>query len=300
MASRQPPRRRWFPRASASPAGARPGGLALRLRDCLRRCRERPPPRWPPRAYALVGRDDLAAAAAEAVARPARGSPSDSLRAPRRRRCAATGASCLAASPSLGALDPRARTAFGDGDDAGLDAETPGSTANDSIEHGAGVGSVPENEGNDDAFVSDPLGGADALGSLGGSLGASDFAAAGSAGGGARSERVTRPLITRKRSLLASTAWRASSGSSAPCCSAGTGACVRRALLASAAPASIALGASDAGAGAGAGGDPEAVVAQQARLWSLAPRTAALALGAARSRWARRARGARSRCACRP
>ena len=41
----------------------------------------------------------------------------------------------------LGALDPRARTAFGDGDDAGLDAETPGSTAAFD-RHGAGVGSV--------------------------------------------------------------------------------------------------------------------------------------------------------------
>ena len=251
-----------------------PSGLALRLRDCLRRCRERPPPRWPPRAYALVGRDDLAAAAAEAVARPSRGSPSDSLRAPRRRRCAATGASCLAASPSLGALDPRARTAPGDGDDAGLDAETR-ATANDSIEPGA-VGSVPENESNDDAFVSDPLGGADALGSLGGSLGASrDEIGGGESLGASHSathhsetfsshfdgmahvERFVGPLLFGRDRRLREA----------------------RALLASAAPASIALGASDAGAGAGEGGDPEAVVAQQARLWSLAPRTAALALG---------------------
>ena len=52
-------------------------------------------------------------------------------------------------------------------------------------------------------------------------------------------------------------------------------------MLSSASPAPIASGGGGdgAGEGEGGGGDAEAVSAQQARLWLLAPRTAALALG---------------------
>ena len=59
-----------------------------------------------------------------------------------------------------------------------------------------------------------------------------------------------------------------------------------RALLESARPTPISLGSDGGGGGGGAtgggqggDGDPEAVTAQQARLWSLAPRTSALAVG---------------------
>ena len=57
-----------------------------------------------------------------------------------------------------------------------------------------------------------------------------------------------------------------------------------RALLESARPTPISLGSDGGGGGAAGGGqggdgDPEAVTAQQARLWSLAPRTSALAVG---------------------
>ena len=252
-----------------------PSGLALRLRDCLRRCRERPPPRWPPRAYALVGRDDLAAAAALL---PSKRRGSDGTPARRRDFCAATGASCLAASPSLDALDPRARLIPGDGDDAGLDA---GGAARGE----AGDGGVP---GDDDAFPG--MDGDDAFAANGGAAGGSDAtsdplgaggdfgatasggdapfgsgAASASTSGGseffafdgmAHVERFVGPLLFGRDRRLREA----------------------RALLASAAPASIALDAAGAG-GAGEGGDPEVVVAQQARLWSLAPRTAALALG---------------------
>lgn len=38
-----------------------PFGLAVPLLDSLRTCRSNPPSRWPPEAYSLIGRDDLAA-----------------------------------------------------------------------------------------------------------------------------------------------------------------------------------------------------------------------------------------------
>ena len=251
-----------------------PSGLALRLRDCLRWCRERPPPHWPPRAYALVGRDDLAAAAA-AVG----GSRGDETRG----FCAATGASCLAASPSLGALDPRARLVPGDGDDG--DHRAGGAVPREAGDGGvfADGDAFPGNDGDDAAggAAAGGTGGAegdfgDAEGDFGdggdfGAVAAGGDAHAGSSAfsssaspsspfsafdGMAHVERFVGPLLfSRDRRLREA-----------------------RALLASAAPASIALGAAEAG-GAGEGGDPEVVVAQQARLWSLAPRTAALALG---------------------
>ena len=44
-----------------------PAGVAVPIRDALRRCRRDPPEGWPAAACALVGRDDLAAAAADAA-----------------------------------------------------------------------------------------------------------------------------------------------------------------------------------------------------------------------------------------
>ena len=75
------------------------------------------------------------------------------------------------------------------------------------------------------------------------------------------------------------TGWRTSSRTSGRFCSGAIGASARFApLLGSATPAPISAGGGDGGGGGG-DGDPEAVVAQQARLWSLAPRTAALSVG---------------------
>ena len=248
-----------------------PSGLALRLRDCLRRCRERPPPRWPPRAYALVGRDDLAAAAVggAGAARSFR-RLGFSVAAPlRRRRCAATGASCLAASPSLGALDPRARLVPGDGDDAASLSGAASRSRDGGVSPDAG--DARDETYGDDLFALDGDFRDDASFSGGGSSNAFADASPSEDGvvgdvsthggsenvfdGMAHLERFVGPLLFGRDRRLREA----------------------RALLASATPASIALGSVDSATGEG--GDPEVVVAQQARLWSLAPRTAALAIG---------------------
>ena len=199
-----------------------------------------------------MGRDDLAAAAAEAVARPARGSPA--TRSERRAAAGAPPPRVLPGGAGLGALDP-ARERLGDGDGAGL---TPkrrarrrtirSSTAPASVRFRKTKATTTRSFRIRSAARtrSDPRR----------VLGAPDFAAAGSAGGGghrashsathhsetfsshfdgmAHVERFVGPLLFGRDRRLREA----------------------RALLASAAPASIALGASDAGAGAGAGGDP--------------------------------------------
>ena len=41
-----------------------PSGVSVPLRDALQRCKRDPPAGWPAAAYSLIGRDDLAGAAA--------------------------------------------------------------------------------------------------------------------------------------------------------------------------------------------------------------------------------------------
>jgi hypothetical protein len=47
-----------------------PTGMALPLLETFQRCRSQPPSGWPPEAYILIGRDDLAANAAMLGAPP--------------------------------------------------------------------------------------------------------------------------------------------------------------------------------------------------------------------------------------
>ena len=191
-----------------------PAGVAVPIRDALRRCRRDPPEGWPAAACALVGRDDLAAAAADA-----------------------------AGDARAGAEDLRMRAVpggyLGDGAD---DGEGGGS--------GRGGGTVG---GGDDADADGGGDGADGNGA--GSGGDGGFGAA-ARDGMAHVESYVGPLLFGRDRRLREV----------------------RALLGSATPAPISAGGGDGGGGGG-DGDPEAVVAQQARLWSLAPRTAALSVG---------------------
>ena len=218
-----------------------PHGVSVPLRDALQRCRRSPPGGWPAAAYALVGRDDLALKAAfESSSSPA---PSHSV----------AGNLSTAASHDLrarGVFLPGVGVGAGGGDGVGADDD----------EHGGGGGG--DGDGGHDLDDGDGDGGAEK------SFNATDGGSGGGDGdelepdGMSHLESYVGPLLFGRDRRLREV----------------------RALLSSARPTPILLGGLEGGGGGadgggGEGGDAEAVSAQQARLWSLAPRTSALAIG---------------------
>ena len=189
-----------------------PSGVSVPLRDALQRCKRDPPAGWPAAAYSLIGRDDLAGAAAGVKSvRSTRGiDSSDDPRSVDVRMRAVPGGFLL---DNAGAGD----------DDRDADGADDRREDSKKIETESGGEREPDGMGHMEAYVGPLLFG--------------------------RDHRVREV----------------------------------RALLESACPTPISLGVDGGGGGGGGqgggGDDPEAVTAQQARLWSLAPRTSALAVG---------------------
>ena len=212
-----------------------PSLLGLRLRDALRRCREKPPEKWPPQAYALVGRDDLAtAAAARSEARDSDGVFSHTETTSGR-------SGTLSAAPLT--VDARVRL-------------VPGDTSIGDTEEGDTYdergGTVDSDQGGGDGGNS-----TETAGDSGVATGDGTKNTAGLLDGMSHIEKHVGPLLFHKDRRLREV----------------------RQLLGSASPTPISLSNSLDQNGSDNGGDPEAVVAQQQKLWSLAPRTASLAVG---------------------
>ena len=237
-----------------------PVGVSIPLRDALRRARADPPRDWPAAAYALVGREDLAAArrleAREGTGREGGFDRRDAAASPDSSR------------PFGGDGDALLTGVFGDGD----------GEYGEYGDVGASGGDLGDAGGSLDAGVS----GLDAMGSAGDRSGeaggGSSVEASGSASsegavsdGMAHLEAYVGPLLFGRDRRLREV----------------------RALLSSASPAPIASGGGGDGAGEGEGGGGDAEASARQRLPRAAHRRARVGRGALP--WARGARRRRNR-----